>query len=1164
MRKIFFYTVFILFCCLSVRAQVYNFKNYSLDEGLSQSQVYALTQDQQGFLWIATQGGGLNCFNGKTFRVYKKENGLNHNVVYSVLCDSKGNLWVGTYSGLNRFSGGKFEKFNGYEGVRDDGILELKEDSQGRIWVGTRQSGVIVYNGRQFEKYSINDGLGFSKVNSLFESRDGKMWVGSLEYGIAYHENGKVINVTEKFGLPSKTIYDITEDHGGNLLVFTDNGVFYLSGDEFKPYNTQLPPLDITQVIKDKQKNFWIAAAGKGLWRIGTNEKLTWFNEDNGLPTNYLLALFEDSGGNLWIGTDGSGISRFGGESFVHFNKYSGLPGNMVKDVMQDVLSNIWIGTENGLVCHNGKTFSYYTSESGHLCDNNVLAIYEDVAGNIWTSTSGGVSRFSDNKKECFGEAVPSVTFCFFQDKSRAMWLGTLKGVWKYDGTNFFPFHEEVFSGIPVYTIRQDVRGKIIICSARGYSVVNGDELMHYKIADEYGSKEVYDFYDDSRGNRWFLTNNSISVLRSDNSYDHIRTQEGLSSDNLYTMIYYDNALWVGSDNGIDKISLSEKGELTSVRHFGKGDGFTGIECNINAGLADEKGNLWFGTIKGLTRYTPTDAPVSKNPPQVVLTGIRLLYQPVDWRKNYPETGNYYLVPEKLRLRYNDNHLTFDFIAFDYKNPERIKYQFMLEGFDDGWSPESYENFATYSNLPPGKYTFRVRAGNGDGHWSDAISYSFSISSPFWKSNWFFLLLSSSIVVFVYGFIVVRTRRLRLAKRKLEEKVRIRTAELNEQKTELQKLSIVASRMHDGVLICDREGNIEWFNHAFYRLSGYNKEEFEKSQYGKCKTLVELSSRADMPFFLEKLKTHNEPIVYDSTHTSKTGTLVWTRGSLAPIYDQNGLQKIVAIYTDITDRKNAELALEQSNKDFLDSVRYARRIQEAIFPPVNKLNESFPESFILYKPRDIVSGDFYWFSKVNKMFVFAVSDCTGHGVPGAFMSMIGNEYLHQIVNNKNVSRAEQVLHLLDRQVMAALHQEGDNKEAKDGMDVAFCAIDTETMEAQFSGANIPLYLLRNNEITELEPLKESIGGYQYDEKRFFSHAIQLQKGDALYMCTDGLLDQFGGPLGKKFMKKNLKQLLVDIQPLPMKDQKSRIEQEFEKWKGELKQVDDILLIGIRI
>lgn len=1158
------YLVLFLLISESSFSQIYNFKNYGLDEGLSQSQVYSITQDKDGFLWIATQGGGLNRFDGKSFKVFKKENGLNDNVVLSLLCDSKGYLWIGTSKGLNRFINGKFEKFNGYEGIRDDNILELKEGSDGKIWIGTRQSGVIVYNGKDFEKYSINDGLGFSGVNAIFEDRSNKIWIGSLEYGIAVYDNGKVSNVTEKSGLPSKTIYEITEDHGGNVLVFTDAGEYFLSDGTFKPYGTQLPSLSITHVVKDNQKNFWVATSGKGLWRISSTEKLTWFNEDNGLPTNYLLALFQDSGGNLWIGSDGSGISRFGGEAFVHFNKYSGLPGNMVKDVYQDILSRLWIGTENGLVCYNGKIFSYYTKESGHLCDNNVLAIYEDVAGNMWISTESGISRFSDNNIKCFGSELPEVTFCFFQDKRRTMWIGTLKGIWTYDGKDLLPFHEDVFSSVAVYSIKSDKKDNLIFCSSRGYSIYNYNTLTHYKIADEYGSKEVYDCYTDEKNNRWFLTNNSLSVLRKDNTYDHYGIKEGISSDNLYSFLFDGKSFWIGSDNGLDKITLNKSDEIESVKHFGKSDGFTGIESNINASLIDEKGVLWFGTIKGLTRHAPTDSPVNKTPPQVKLTGIRLLYQQVDWRKNYPDTEDYYLVPDKISLKYYDNHLTFDFIAFDFKNPDKIKYQFFLEGFDKEWSPESFENYATYSNLPAGNYIFKVRAGNSDGYWSDPVSYSFSITSPFWKSNWFFLLLSGAIVVLVYGFIVVRTKRLRLAKRKLEEKVRVRTAELNAKKEELEKLSIVASKMHDGVLICDKDGNIEWHNEAFYRLSGYTKEEFEKSSYGRSRTLIELSSRADMPFFLERLKNSRSPIVYDSTHTSKSGALVWTRGSLAPIYNENGLQKIVAIYTEITDQKNIEIALEQSNKDFLDSVKYAKRIQEAIFPPAHKLNETFPESFIFYKPRDIVSGDFYWFSKIKKMFVFAVADCTGHGVPGAIMSMIGNEYLHQIVNNKNVSRSEQVLHLLDKQVTAALHQEGDVKEAKDGMDIAFCAIDTEKNEAQFSGANIPMYLIRNNELTELDPLKESIGGFQLEEKRFFSHFIQLQKGDVLYMSTDGILDQFGGPAGKKFMKRNLKQLLLTIHNLPMKEQRVLIEKEYLDWKGSLKQVDDILLIGIRI
>ena len=267
---------------------------------------------------------------------------------------------------------------------------------------------------------------------------------------------------------------------------------------------------------------------------------------------------------------------------------------------------------------------------------------------------------------------------------------------------------------------------------------------------------------------------------------------------------------------------------------------------------------------------------------------------------------------------------------------------------------------------------------------------------------------------------------------------------------------------------------------------------------------------------------------------------------------------------------NAELGdknkiIEHKNKDITDSINYAQKIQEAILPRMQKVVEALPDMFVLFKPKDIVSGDFYWFHKQDEsQSLIAAVDCTGHGVPGAFMSMIGSNVLNQIVGDA-VSQPSAILELLHEEVRKALKQDMPDSKSNDGMDIALVKVDTAKKQIEFAGANRPLYVFRKGELSIVKPDKQSIGGYQSESKRQFNNnLVELEKGDSAYFFTDGYADQFGGEQGKKFMVKKLQQLLAEILHLPMQKQKEMLNDTIEKWRANMEQVDDILVIGIRM
>jgi serine phosphatase RsbU (regulator of sigma subunit) len=259
--------------------------------------------------------------------------------------------------------------------------------------------------------------------------------------------------------------------------------------------------------------------------------------------------------------------------------------------------------------------------------------------------------------------------------------------------------------------------------------------------------------------------------------------------------------------------------------------------------------------------------------------------------------------------------------------------------------------------------------------------------------------------------------------------------------------------------------------------------------------------------------------------------------------------------------------IQHQKKEIEDSILYAKRIQNAILPPRKIFRNLLPENFILFKPRDIVSGDFYWAAEKNNIIYYAAADCTGHGVPGAFMSMLGISFLNDIIRTSTGElKASEILDLLKTKIIEALHQTGEAHEAKDGMDIAFCKINPKKMKLEFAGAFNPLFLVRNNEIITYEADRMPIGIYDFStpEEKFTNNVIELNKGDALYTFSDGYIDQFGGPKDKKFMLGRLKKIILEMQELPMEQQRQKLDDAIMDWMTNYEQIDDILVMGTKI
>ncbi len=428
---------------------------------------------------------------------------------------------------------------------------------------------------------------------------------------------------------------------------------------------------------------------------------------------------------------------------------------------------------------------------------------------------------------------------------------------------------------------------------------------------------------------------------------------------------------------------------------------------------------------------------------------------------------------------------------------------------------------------------------------------------------------NSFIVAFVLIFIVVL---LLLSRYKTKEKTAALLEEqnrmINDRNIELERLSIVASETENVILIMDADGTVEWVNQSFFKLNGITVDELKRQ---KGNTIYEISNNPEIRTIINTAVSEKRTMVYESLNLNKEGQQIWESSTLTPIFNESGkLKKIIIIDTDVTARKNAEEIIKQKNKDITDSIQYAKRLQDAIIPPVSEIKQLLPESFVLYKPKDIVAGDFYWVEKVGGSILIAAADCTGHGVPGALVSVVCSNALNRSVREFHLSAPGEILDKVRELVVETFsHSEmfNDNSDTivQDGMDISLAAIGYQgnNVKIKWSGANNPLWYVQDGQLKEIAANKQPIGKYE-NEKPFTTHTLTLKQGDSLYLFTDGYADQFGGDKGKKFKPQQLNDILKVINVKNMDEQRDMLANEFEKWKGNLEQVDDVCIIGIRL
>ncbi len=803
-----------------------NFSLLSKLQGLINDFVTCLMEDRNGNLWIGTSVG-VSKYDGKTFTQFTVKNGLPSNFIVEMMQDKAGNIWFGSFSnGVTKYNGKSFTNFKVKDGLGHNQISSLMQDKAGYIWIGTVGGGVSKYNGEtitegqpSFTTFTEKEGLTDNYVYSMVQDKNGSIWMGTSE-GVSKYDGKSFTNFTEKEGLSGKHVFSILQEKNGNMWFSTyGSGLSKYDGQSFTHFtkNEGLSHNNTNGLIQDYSGNLYIGTNGGGISKYD-GKTFTHLTENVGLNSNYLSSncLLHDRKGNIWIGTNGFGLSKYNGKSLSHITKNEGIfdftetnimANDFVFSTLQDKTGNMWFGANGwGISKNDGKSFTHFTKKNG-LVNNSVTSIVQDKTGDFWFSTfGGGVSKYDSRSFTNFSVKeglTDDYVVCSLLDNNGDLWFGTSEGVSKYDGKSFtnFTVKNGLSSNNVVCMIQDHNRNMWFGTTDGGVSKYDGKSFTHFTKKEGLSNNFIFCMLEDNGGNIWLGTNGGGIIKYDGKTFTNLTEKEGLINNSVWSMLQDKKGnLWFGTRVGLSKLSKKKLAEINDSRTnidkistSGEGhilfknisyeDGFLGIGCTHNSIYEDNEGIIWIGTNDRLTAYHPEGEIPDTIPPTIQLTGLSLFNEHIGWanllnkKDSVLTLGNgvkvsnvefdgltkWYGLPEYLSLAYNNNYLTFNFIGITLKSPKKVKYQFKLDGIDKNWSAITGNNEAPYGNMPHGTYTFRVKAMNSEGYWSNELNYTFTIRPPWWRT-W----LAYAIYILLAGFFIYylnRRERKRLAKK---------------------------------------------------------------------------------------------------------------------------------------------------------------------------------------------------------------------------------------------------------------------------------------------------------------------------------------------------------------------------------------------------------------
>jgi ligand-binding sensor domain-containing protein/signal transduction histidine kinase len=809
-----------------------NFETITTAQGLSQNCINCIIQDHYGYMWFGTTMG-LNKYDGISFKIYQSNseipNSLSDSDIREIYETSNGDLLIGTFFGLNIFNR-ETDTFNSYmhdgndsSSISNNRVESIYEDSQGTLWIGTND-GLNIFN-RETDtfisyRYDENDpdSISNDSITSIYEDSQGTLWIGTNDgLNIFNRETDTFISYrydeNDPDSISNDSITSIYEDSQGTLWIGTNDGlnIFNRETDTFISYRYDENDPDsisndsITSIYEDSQGTLWIGTSS-GLNRLNSRElsfksyKIE-YNNPNGINSNRILSLYKDSEGILWIGTmNGINKLNFYKQAFRYYTDILNM--NTVLGICSADDKILWIQVNESIVKYDSASHAIEdiwdnvikSSDRSNFIRNTFCI---GIDGSLWIALgSTGLERFNPETGEIIiytsdadNSLSSNTVTSLYTSKDGTIWIGTTEGLCSYDDISGFTQYKNnpnFSNNVGKYDVRviHETSGNNLWFGTYDGEVYRFNEksgmmacvMGSPEVTKDLSDKNVYAIYEDSRGLIWIGTGYGLYCYNSEyNEITSFRIGVSLSDERIIGILEDNNGnLWITTRQGLGKFVISQG----AYYRYDASDGLLNNLFAVGGSYRNKAGELYFGASGGLVSFYPEDITINNTAPIVVINSFNLINGLIFFDMPIEDV-------KKITISYSDNSFDIDFVALSYDYPEYNQYAYKLEGFEENWNYCSAANsYTRYTNIPPGEYTFIVKASNSDGVWNEeGNSLKIIISTPFWKQWWFILSLIAAALLAVVAAIKLRTYTLSKYAQKLETQVEAKTCEL-EKKTQ--------------------------------------------------------------------------------------------------------------------------------------------------------------------------------------------------------------------------------------------------------------------------------------------------------------------------------------------------------------------------------------------
>ncbi|CAK8718474.1 Ligand-binding sensor domain-containing protein [Candidatus Electrothrix laxa] len=787
-----------------------------------------ITQDDDGFLWLATYTG-LVRFDGEEFVHYNQvtREDFSASAVRSLLKDSRGRLWVGTNdNGLFIYQNDRFEGFTVHDGLPDNSVRLLFEDRDGGLWIGTT-SGVAYFDGTDFQRFPSLDVSGNKLVNFICQDSSGAIWVGMKRAGAVYILDKKSDEFIPYDGelarLVKKTVLEFmvkdSEDNG--LWAITSDALISVKDHkvvkifDLKKEMQDSRKISNTRIYQDNSGALWLTG-DSGLFRFYKG-KFDFFSNADGLSDDIIFATYQDKEGNLWIGTR-PGLDQFSETKFINYSSSEGMLGDTVNAVLEDRPGEFLVATNQGLnvVCPGLNTVEKFSEQR---LKTRIRHLYKDSFGRIWVSTYGNGLLVLENREiiqqlKVRDGLVSDKVRLVLEDQQHNVWIGTTSGLSVInqhgDITNHTTKTDSGLTNDFILSLYEDSEGRIWIGTDGGGVHIYEQGRMHRRYAKDkrFSGNVIFRFYQEPEGGMWVASNNGIFIIRGDDIYT-VSSRQGLLADSIFEMTADSkDRVWMTSTLGVfyvhqrdlEAVIQGEK-ERFSIVAFDKNSGFKENPTATAWMAVSAEGGLWIPTHGGVAVIDPENIPINEILPKTIILSSNIK---TVGRKN---------VEGVLSIPPETNRVNFYFAVLSFVSPEKNLLQFKLDGFDKDWSSPSNKREVSYTNLPPGPYSFKVKGMNNDGiSSSDEAVLRFYRVPYYYETSWFRLLviITSVFLVILTGFSLYRYR-----VKKLNEELNRRKLQL-----ELERKATEAERSAKEHVIQLSEAYSRFVPHIFFNFLG--------------------------------------------------------------------------------------------------------------------------------------------------------------------------------------------------------------------------------------------------------------------------------------------------------------------------------------------------------